>query len=246
MNHRQDGRSPAALRSIAFDLDFIEYPEGSVLMRQGNTQVLCNVSIEQGIPHWMQSQGVSGGWITAEYAMLPRATHQRMQRETIRPISRNQEIRRLIGRSLRAGFHLERLPPITCTVDCDVLQADGGTRTASITGGYVALLLALHQFLDAESMGVITKPAIAAVSVGAEGGKVLLDLNYEEDSSADADLNIVMNRAFDVIEIQGTAERSPLPRKLLREMIDVAQSGIEEIFSYQSTKLVDRGISLPG
>jgi ribonuclease PH len=247
MNQREDGRTPGALRKIELALDFIDYPEGSVLIKQGNTHVLCNVSVEQGVPNWMQVKGVSGGWITAEYAMLPRATHQRTRRETIRPISRNQEIRRLIGRSLRAGFHLEKMPALTCIVDCDVLQADGGTRTASITGSYVALLIALRRFLDeTKPVGEFLKPAIAAVSVGVRDQTVLLDLNYEEDSSADADLNIVMNRALAVIEIQGTAERSPLPRQLLSKMIDMSEAGIKQILSYQEAALANRGISLPG
>jgi ribonuclease PH len=147
---RADGRKPDGLRSIHFHPDFTAYPEGSVLIKQGNTHVLCNVTVEHRIPPWMQAQGVGGGWITAEYAMLPRATHQRSPRETIHPKSRSQEIRRLIGRALRAGIHLDQLPPLTCTVDCDVLQADGGTRTAAVTGGFVALILALKQTLTSD------------------------------------------------------------------------------------------------
>ncbi|TFH36736.1 MAG: ribonuclease PH [Anaerolineales bacterium] len=242
---RVDGRSLTELRPLQFQCGFIAYPEGSVLIQQGNTHVLCNVSIERGIPAWMQSRGVQGGWVTAEYAMLPRATHQRSPRETLRPRSRSQEIRRLIGRALRAALHLEALPPLTCIVDCDVLQADGGTRAASICGGYIALVMALQRVLpEGVAFDSLLKAPVAAVSVGWLQNQILLDLNYEEDSTADADLNVVMNRDAAFIEVQGTAERGSLPRPILESMLDVAQAGIEDLLRLQTECLEGQGIQL--
>ena len=242
---RTDGRAPHELRSIHFHTDFTAYPEGSVLIKQGATHVLCNVSVEHGIPAWMQAQGVGGGWITAEYAMLPRATHQRSPRENIRPKSRSQEIRRLIGRSLRAGIRLDQLPPLTCIVDCDVLQADGGTRTAAITGAFVALILALKESLPSHlGLSSVMKSQIAAVSVGWQENQILLDLDYEEDASTVADLNVVMNEDLSLIEIQGTAERGSIPRSVFEEMLDIAQIGIVKLLKLQAEVLQSKGINL--
>jgi ribonuclease PH len=242
---RSDARGHNELRPVQFIPNFTRYPEGSVLIKQGNTHVLCNVTLESGIPTWMQAQGVEGGWVTAEYAMLPRATHQRSTREVMRPISRNQEIRRLIGRALRAAVQLYKLPPITCIVDCDVLQADGGTRTVAITGGYVALMIALQRELQADQpVRSICKSQVAAVSVGWLHEQILIDLNYEEDSDAEADLNVVMNREPAFIEVQGTAERGSIPRSAFEEMLDVAQMGIEELFRLQSETLRSLEIEL--
>lgn len=242
---RSDGREPDELRLIQFHTGFTAYPEGSVLIKQGNTHVLCNVTVENEIPTWMQAQGVDGGWITAEYAMLPRATHQRSPRETIRPKSRSQEIQRLVGRALRAGIHLNQLPQITCTVDCDVLQADGGTRTAAVTGGFVALILALKESLPSDhTLTSVLKSQIAAISVGWQDNQILLDLDYAEDSSTVADLNVVMNDELSLVEVQGTAERGSIPRRIFEEMLDIAQVGIVELMRLQAETLQSQGINL--
>jgi ribonuclease PH len=216
------------------ETDFIIYPEGSVLISNGETKVLCNVTVEEGVPEWMERNGVQGGWVTAEYAMLPRSTQTRTSRERGGFGGRAQEIRRLIGRSLRAALDLEKLGPRTCIVDCDVLQADGGTRTASITGGYVALTLALRPYLEE---GHITKGVfksqVAATSVGIIQGKPLLDLCYQEDTRADADVNVVMNDDLQFIEIQGTAEGDPFSRDIFEELLKLAVLGVEELFDIQ-------------
>ncbi len=241
---RRDGRKADGLRPIAIEIGFSAYPEGSVLIKQGNTHVLCNVTVETKIPSWMQTKGMEGGWITAEYAMLPRATHERNPRETIRPRSRSQEIRRIIGRSLRAGFNLANLPSLTCTVDCDVLQADGGTRTASITGGYVALVMALAGSSTAERLPALLRSQIAAISVGWLDDTILLDLDYEEDLATKADVNVVMNNEPALIEVQGTAESGSLPRAVFNDMLDTAQAGITQLFEIQAASLVDVGIDI--
>ena len=222
------------MRPISLKVDFIDYPEGSVLYTQGRTRVLCNVSIEDGIPRWMQAQGVTGGWITGEYALLPRSTHVRTPRETTGLSGRTQEIRRLIGRSLRAAVDLEKLGPRTCTIDCDVLQADGGTRTAAITGGYVALAVALKRLAQAGLIPTDTlKTIVGAVSVGLVEGEPRLDLCYEEDSRAQVDTNVVMTASGDFIEIQGTAEGEPFSRLEFNNLLDLAQKGIYEIVAIQ-------------
>lgn len=231
---RIDGRQPDELRPVEIIPNYIQYPEGSVLISTGDTRVLCNASIQDGIPNWMRLRNVPGGWITAEYAMLPRSTQQRTPRETFKFRGRTQEIRRLIGRSLRAAFDLTKLGPRTCIVDCDVIQADGGTRTAAVTGGFVALTLAISDLIQNDEIapGVIRRP-IAAVSVGIVDGIPLLDLCYQEDSSAQADVNVVMNSSGDFIEIQGTAEGQPFHRSNLDEMLDLAQVGIEVLLDTQ-------------
>ena len=204
---RTPERSAAELRPVSFIPKFIVYPEGSVLIKMGNTHVLCNATIEETVPEWMKGRGK--GWITAEYAMLPRATHTRSKRETSGPSSRSQEIKRLIGRSLRAAVDLNKLGERTIILDCDVLQADGGTRTASITGGYVAVAMALNKLITNGILSSqVIRTAVAAVSVGLYEGKPFLDLCYQEDSRADVDMNIVMNARGEFIELQGTAEGS--------------------------------------
>jgi ribonuclease PH len=228
---RSDGRKNNQMRPVSFELDYVEYPEGSVLISLGKTRVLCNVSIEDQVPSWLDKEGSTRGWITAEYALLPRSTNTRVERETNGLSGRTQEIRRLIGRSLRAGFDLSQLGKRTLIVDCDVIQADGGTRTASITGGYLALKIAIN---DLVKKGLI-KPAVflspvAAVSAGIVSGKVILDLDYQEDSSAEADLNVVMNKAGDFIEIQGTGEGGVFSREDLNTLLDYSQRGIQELF----------------
>lgn len=235
---RQDGRRRDQLRPISFTTDFIEYPEGSVLISTGKTKVLCNVSIQEDVPGWMERNEIGGGWITAEYAMLPRSTHSRRSRETDGLGGRTQEIRRLIGRSLRAAVDLKKLGPRTCIVDCDVLQADGGTRTASITGGYVALALALQRLIREGSLTPdVFAPPVAAISVGVIRDEPVLDLCYEEDSKADVDLNVVMNANQRYIEIQGTAEGNPFSQPTLDSLLELANQGIEELFSVQRRAL---------
>ena len=235
---RLDGRRPDQMRKIEVETDFVEYAEGSVLISAGKTRVLCNVSVEEGQPSWKVNKGLPGGWITAEYALLPRSTHTRVERETDGWSGRTQEIRRLIGRSLRAGFDLEKIGPRTCIVDCDVLQADGGTRTLSVTGGYLALALAFQRLIEAGELSsdVFLSP-VAAVSVGMLDGGPVLDLCYREDAAADVDLNLVMNQAGKMIEIQGTAEGSPFHRNEMDQMLDLAAGGIGQLFQIQDQVL---------
>lgn len=213
-------------------MNYVDYPEGSVLISIGKTRVLCNVSVEDQVPEWMKKNDLPGGWITAEYALLPRSITTRVKRETQGLSGRTQEIKRLIGRSLRAGFDLSLLGNRTLIVDCDVLQADGGTRTASITGGYAALHLALKDLVEGGSISpeVFLSP-VAAISVGILSGTPVLDLNYAEDSQAEADLNVVMNQEGEFIEIQGTAEGSTFSRDTLDTMLEYAESGIQQLIS---------------
>lgn len=229
---RYDGRSNKQIRPVEFTLNYVDYPEGSVLISIGKTRVLCNVSVEDQVPEWMKKNDLAGGWITAEYALLPRSTTTRVKRETQGLSGRTQEIKRLIGRSLRAGFDLSLLGNRTFIVDCDVLQADGGTRTASITGGYAALHLALKDLVEGGSISpeVFLSP-VAAISVGILSGTPVLDLNYAEDSEAEADLNVVMNQEGEFIEIQGTAEGSTFSRDTLDTMLEYAESGIQQLIS---------------
>jgi len=236
---RNDGRKSDQLRAVNFKLDYIEYPEGSVLIAAGKTRVLCNVSVIQGVPAWMDYPDSNRGWITAEYALLPRSTNTRVSRETSGLRGRTQEIKRLIGRSLRAGFNLDLLYRRTLIVDCDVLQADGGTRTAAITGGYLALAIALNDLVDrGEIPGEVFRPPVAAVSVGLLDGEPLLDLNYKEDSRADADLNVVINAEGEYIEVQGTAEGDTFSRYQLNILLDLAEKGIRELLQLQQSQLV--------
>lgn len=237
MSVRIDGRAPSELRPVRFTPDFIRYPEGSVLVEMGGTRVLCNVSVEEQTPRWMQGSGK--GWLTAEYALLPRATHTRTARETRGFSGRTQEIKRLIARSLRAAVDLEQLGERTLTVDCDVLQADGGTRCAAITGGYAALGLAVKRLIDTGLVtSAVLKPPVAAVSVGVVAGEALLDLCYEEDSRADVDFNIVMNAETQFIEVQGTAERQPYDRAMLTRLLNLAEEGIKQLFELQKRLLI--------
>jgi ribonuclease PH len=238
MNMRTDKRKSDELRPVSIIPDFVIYPEGSVLIAMGNTKVICNVSIENEVPRWMKAQGKIGGWVTSEYALLPRSTHTRTRRETRGLGGRTQEIKRLIGRSLRAAVNLEQLGERTCIVDCDVLQADGGTRTAAVTGGYVALAMALQKLVSA---GELTKDVfaspVAAVSVGVVEGMPLLDLCYEEDSAADVDVNIVMNADGEFVEVQGTGEGATFSRSTLATLLDLAQKGIVELMEFQQELL---------
>lgn len=231
---RSDGRRPDELRPVSMTPDYIKYPEGSVLVTFGDTRVLCNVTVEERLPGWLFRSRARHGWVTAEYALLPRATQLRTERETMGLRGRTQEIRRLISRSLRAAVDLDLLGERQLIVDCDVLQADGGTRSAAITGSYVALALAIRGLVDG---GVIPQKAlsrpVAAVSVGMVDGRPLLDLNYEEDSRAEVDLNVVMSGDGRFVEIQGTAEGEPFDRAAMDAMLDLAQLGIKQLVEVQ-------------
>lgn len=235
---RGDGRRAEEMRPVRMEVGYSTYAEGSVLITQGGTVVLCNASIEEGrLPGWLAAADPPRGWVTAEYSMLPRSTHTRTPRETT-PQARTQEIRRLVGRSLRASVDLGQLGPRLVTVDCDVLQADGGTRTASVSGGYVALALALRKLIAAGRVppAVLLAP-VAAVSVGMVDGEPLLDLCYAEDVRADVDLNLVMNREGHYIEVQGTAEHRPFDRATLNRLFDLASGGIGQLLRLQEEAL---------
>jgi len=226
---RSDGRHEQALRPVRVTPGFMPYAEGSCLVEMGQTRVICTATIEDSVPRWMKGKG--RGWVTAEYAMMPRSSPQRIPREVNRGrvSGRTQEIQRLIGRSLRAVTDLEGLGERSVLVDCDVLQADGGTRTASITGAYVAVHLALG--------GSALTDSVAAVSVGIVGGRVCLDLDYSEDSGAEVDMNVVMTGAGELVEVQGTAEGRTFGRALLDEMLDSATAGIRELIERQNAAI---------
>ena len=227
---RNEGRNHNQLRDISIEPNVNIHAEGSVLISFGNTKVICNASIENNVPRWMKNS--NEGWVTGEYGMLPRSTNERMGREAARgkQSGRTQEIQRLIGRSLRQAVNLKYLKGKTINIDCDVIQADGGTRTASITGGCVALFLAIKNHHDDQRA---MKSFVAAVALGIKENKVLLDLNYDEDSSADTDLNIVMNDKDELIEIQGTAEDAPFSKTELSDMLELGSSAINEIIKKQ-------------
>ena len=229
---RPDGRQFDELRPISFTPDYVQYPEGSILVTWGETRVLCNLTVQNGVPSWMAGQGK--GWITAEYALLPRSTQTRTPRENNGLKGRTQEIRRLIGRSLRMAVDLDEVGERTLLLDCDVLQADGGTRVASVTGGYLALAFALRPLIAAGEIpeGALFPP-VGAVSVGVVQGQPVLDLNYAEDSQADVDFNVVMTSEGKFIEVQGTAESKPYSEQMLEEMLSLAKKGIREIITLQ-------------
>jgi ribonuclease PH len=235
---RIDGRANSELRPVNISLGYQAFAEGSALLDLGKTRVLCSVSVEDRVPNFLKGQGT--GWVTAEYAMLPRSTLTRTPRSISaeRTAGRNQEIQRLIGRSLRAITDLTVLGERTFTVDCDVLQADGGTRTAAITGGYVALFVALHNL---KKRGMLSanplKGAVAATSVGILGRDVLLDLCYEEDSQAAVDFNVVMTDKGDFVEIQGTAEGKPFSKETIDNLLALAETGIRQLFKIQKAVL---------
>jgi ribonuclease PH len=238
MIYRSDNRAPDQLRPVNIIPEFISTAEGSVLIEVGNTRVICTASIEETVPKFMQGNGK--GWITGEYGMLPRATLTRTTRDATkgRPSGRSQEIQRLIGRSLRAITDLARLGERTIWIDCDVIQADGGTRTASITGAFVALGLALQKLVEAGTLtSVPLRDFVAATSVGMVDGEILLDLCYEEDSRAEVDLNFVLTGAGRIVEVQATAEQHPFDDQQLRKMMDLARKGIETLVSKQRTVL---------
>ncbi|MGH9651623.1 MAG: ribonuclease PH, partial [Terriglobales bacterium] len=223
---------PDQMRPVNFIPDFISTAEGSVLVEVGNTRVICTASIEETVPQFLRNTGK--GWITSEYAMLPRSTLTRTPRETNKVRGRTHEIQRLIGRSLRAVTDLERMGERTIWVDCDVIQADGGTRTASITGAFVALGLALQKLVEAGTLSAApVRDFVAATSVGIVDGEVMLDLSYEEDSRAEVDLNFVMTGARKIVEVQATAEQKPFDEQQLRRMIELAGRGIDSLIAKQ-------------
>ena len=233
---RSDGRLHDQLRPTSIRPDVLMFAEGSATIETGQTQVLCAVSVEDGVPPFLRDSGQ--GWITSEYSMLPRATLTRTRRERSGLKGRTQEIQRLIGRSLRAAVDLDKLGERTITIDCDVIQADGGTRTASITGAYAALYRALSSLVDDNVLpGLPLKHAVASTSVGVVDGEVLLDLNYEEDSQAEVDFNVVMTDLGEFVEVQGTAEDGSFSRETLDEILSVASKGIEELFEIQQRVL---------
>ena len=237
---RPSGRETNELRAIKITRNFTCHAEGSVLIEFGRTKVLCNASVSEGVPRFLKGSGQ--GWITAEYGMLPRSTGSRMDREATRGKQggRTLEIQRLIGRSLRAVVDLKKLGEYTITIDCDVIQADGGTRTASITGACVALVDAMNSLQREKKLK--TDPLIqlvASVSVGVYQGQPVLDLDYPEDSSADTDMNIVMGEDGGLIEVQGTAEGATFNREALNHMLDLAETGINELFQAQRTALAE-------
>jgi ribonuclease PH len=239
---RADGRASDQLRSVRFQNHIAPHANGSTLIEWGNTRVICGVTLEESVPRWMKEQNVTGGWITAEYSMLPYSTLQRKQRDSTRGKidGRSQEIQRLIGRAMRAAIDLEKMGPRTIWVDCDVLQADGGTRTAAITGAYVALRLAVKKLLSSGKLAQDPMlPAVAAVSVGIVDRQPLLDLCYTEDAAAAVDLNLVMNAAGEFIELQGTGEEATFTESQLASLLALGKAGIRELLSAQERALAD-------
>lgn len=240
MSTRHDGRKAAQLRPFTFQPGIAPHATGSVLAKCGQTEVICSVMVQESVPRWMKEQSVTGGWITAEYSMLPYSTLDRKARDITkgRIDGRSQEIQRLIGRSLRAVVDLELLGARTLCIDCDVLTADGGTRTTAITGSYVALQLAVNKLIKEKKLGVSPlKSQIAAISVGLCDGKALLDLNYIEDKDAAVDMNVVMTSKGEFVEIQATGEESTYKRKQLDSLLDLAGKGIRELFKLQKSAL---------
>lgn len=235
VKYREDGRAENQLRKIKITRDFNLYAEGSVLIEFGNTKVICTASVSEKVPPFLKGQGK--GWITAEYSMIPRATGERNQRESAKGklSGRTMEIQRLIGRALRTAIDLDKLGERTVTIDCDVIQVDGGTRTTSISGGYIALALAMKKLVNE---GILAENPIisnvAAISVGIVGGTPMLDLKYSEDSAAEVDMNVVMNGEGRFVEVQGTGEEATYTRAELNELLDLAEAGINEIIELQN------------
>jgi ribonuclease PH len=237
---RADGRAADQLRPIKITRDYLRHPEGSVLVEFGDTKVICTASIEEKVPPFLKGQGK--GWVTAEYGMLPRSTNTRMNRERGGPSGRSQEIQRLVGRSLRAVVEMAKLGERTVWVDCDVIQADGGTRTAAITGSFIAMADAIGTVVRGGALpGTPVRDCVAAISVGIVGGAPALDLNYLEDSSAEVDMNVVMTGAGAFVEVQGTAEQTPFGRDSLAAMLALAEQGIGRLIALQRRAVDARG-----
>lgn len=239
---RHDGRAPDETREVRLTRNWLDHAEGSVLVEFGRTRVLCAASFTEGVPRWLKGKGT--GWVTAEYAMLPRATNTRSDRESVkgRIGGRTHEISRLVGRSLRAVIDTKALGENTIVLDCDVLQADGGTRTAAITGAYVALVDAIEHARGAKLIGAKAQPltgSVAAISVGVVKGRPVLDLDYPEDSTADTDMNVVMTGDGRFVEVQGTAEAQPFDRELLGQLLDLATMGCADLTAMQQVALAE-------
>ena len=243
---RSDGRRPDELRPVTIEPGYLLYAEGSALIKTGNTSVLCAATVEDGVPQF--ARGTGSGWITAEYGMLPRSTQTRTGRERSRTGGRTSEIQRLIGRSLRSVCQLDLLGERTFVLDCDVIQADGGTRTAAITGAYVALLQAMHKLVqDGALPSFPLRCAVAATSAGVVEGIPVLDLNYEEDARAEVDFNVVATEEGELVEVQGTGESHPFSRQAMDELLALAEGGIHQLFEAQRVALSEAGIVLsPG
>jgi len=234
---RPDDRAPDQLRPVTITRDYLKHPEGSVLVEFGDTKVICTASLEEKVPIFLKGQGQ--GWVTAEYAMLPRSTNTRSSRENRGPSGRSQEIQRLVGRALRAVVDRGKMGERTVWVDCDVIQADGGTRTAAITGSFIAVSDAIAR-IPGIPAGVILRDCVAAVSVGMVGGEAVLDLNYAEDSTAAVDMNVVMTGAGEFVEVQGTAEQVPFNRARLDALLGLAERGIQRLVTLQKQAMAAR------
>jgi ribonuclease PH len=235
---REDGRQDYKIRPVKITRNYLKYAEGSALVEAGGTKVICNASVEEKVPPHLRDTG--SGWVTAEYAMLPRATNTRSERERFKLSGRTQEIQRVIGRSLRAVVDLKLLGERTIIIDCDVLQADGGTRTAAITGGFIALVDAIRKMKkDKKIASFPVKDYLAAISVGIVKGNTLLDLVYQEDSSAEVDMNVVMTGSGDLVEVQATGEEAAFPEEKLLEMLGLARKGIAELITMEKEILGD-------
>jgi ribonuclease PH len=234
---RADGRAPGDLRRVTLTRDYLLHPEGSVLIEFGATKVICTASVEEKVPPFLKGQGL--GWVTAEYAMLPRSTSTRSLRENRGPSGRSQEIQRLVGRALRAVFERRKMGERTVWVDCDVIQADGGTRTAAITGAFVAVTDALARIPAIQPAAVI-RDCVAAISVGIVGGAAVLDLDYAEDSTAEVDMNVVMTGQGQYVEVQGTAEQVAFGRRQLDDLLELAGAGIARLVDLQRRALAAR------
>ncbi|MEA3321002.1 MAG: ribonuclease PH [Bacillota bacterium] len=245
---RSDGREQNQLRAVEIITDYITHPEGSVLICVGNTKVICSATIEDRVPPFMRGGGK--GWITAEYSMLPRATEKRTMRESTKGkvTGRTMEIQRLIGRALRSVVELDKIGEKTIWIDCDVIQADGGTRTASITGAFVAMVLAFQKLVEAKKITSLPiTDFLAATSVGVmEDGQALLDLNYIEDSTAQVDMNVIMTGSLDLVELQGTGEEATFTRKQLNELLDLAEEGVLHLVEEQKKVLGNLAQSIIG
>jgi ribonuclease PH len=242
---RPDGRAPDQLRPITVTRDYLLHPEGSVLVEFGATKVICTATVEDKVPQFLKGQGL--GWVTAEYGMLPRSTNTRMNRENRGPSGRSQEIQRLVGRALRAVTERSKMGERTVWIDCDVMQADGGTRTAAITGGWIALADAVGRMPGIKPAAVL-RDCVAAISVGIVAGQPLLDLNYPEDSTAEVDMNVVMTGGGEFVEVQGTAEQVPFGRAHLDELLALAERGIRQLLALQRRALdarAERSFTLP-
>jgi ribonuclease PH len=246
--NRPDGRAPDQLRPVSFDLGIAPHASGSVLVSMGNTRVICGVMIDEGVPRWMKEQGVTGGWLTAEYSMLPYSTQPRKARDISKGKldGRSSEIQRLIGRSLRAVVDLEKLGSRTMWVDCDVLQADGGTRTASITGASLAVAIACQKLVEEKKLTELPiRSLVAAVSAGVIDGTPVIDLNYEEDKAVTVDFNMVATETGEFVELQGSGEEATFSQEELTEMLSLGRRSIGELIAAQRTALAEVAISQP-